>query len=83
MDFLIIYNNDEYFKANEVKSPNEAIIMLARDFYDDEVPEYMLKAIRANTDNIHNAISLFNIMFKHMHINYMYQIFDTLYDEDR
>lgn len=83
MNFLIIYNYDEYFKANEAESPNEALIMLAQDFYDGEVPEYMLKALRANTDSIHNAISLFNIMFQQIKINYMYQISETIYDEDR
>ena len=83
MKYLIIYDYDSYFVADEMESPIEAMFALANDFYDEEVPEYMKNAVLANEFELADAIKIFNILFQQCHINYIHQISETVYDEDR
>ena len=83
MKYLIIYDCDSYFVADEMESPIEAMLALADEYYDGEVPDYMKKAVLANEFEIADAIKIFNILFRQCRINYIYKISDTLYDEDK
>jgi hypothetical protein len=83
MKYLILYDYDSHFVVDEMESPIEAMLALADDFYDGEVPEYMKKAVLANEFEIADAIKIFNILFQQCHINHIYKISDTVYDEDR
>jgi hypothetical protein len=83
MKYLIIYDYDSHFVADEMESPIEAMLALADEFYDGEVPDYMKKAVLANEFEIADAIKIFNILFQQCHINFIYKISDTVYDEDR
>lgn len=83
MKYLIIYNCDSYFVADEMESPVEAMLTLANGYYDGGVPDCMKKAVLANEFEIADAIMIFNTLFRQCHINYIYKISDTIYDEDK
>lgn len=83
MKYLIIYDYDNHFVADEMESPIEAMLALADEFYDGEVPDYMKKAVLANEFETADAIKIFNLLFKQCFINYIYKISDTIYDEDK